>query len=280
MTESFRGPETSAPPPLLGRRVLVTRPVEQAGELVWALRALGAEPVVCPMIRIMPPEDFGPLDTAIKRLAAFDWVIFTSANAVRMFAERLQAQAGDVCNLHRVRVGAIGGVTAAALQQAGIAVTFIPDQAIGEALSAEIGDVGGQRILLPVSDIARTTVAKGLRAKGADVHVVIAYRTVCADALAVREQLSGAGLIDIATFTSPSAVRNFANLLDERSLTTFRAATVVACLGPTTAEAARSVGLRVDIQSPAQHTDGLLVAIVAYMRETKHGSHGPSSVGH
>jgi len=263
--------------PLRGRRVLVTRPIEQADDLTQALRALGAEPVICPTIRIIPPDDFGPLDSVIKRLAAFNWVIFTSANGARMFAERLQTHAGNMRSLHSVRVGAIGGMTAAVLEQAGIMVTFIPGQASGEGLIAEIGDVRGQRILLPVSDIARTTVALGLRAQGADVQMVIAYRTVGADAQAVREQLSEAGPIDIATFTSPSAVRNFANLLDARSLATFRAATVVACIGPTTAEAARSLGLHVDIESPAQNMATLLAAIVAYMREKECDHYRPSS---
>lgn len=267
MSDQRPAPETSVQLPLLGRRVLVTRPVEQAGELVRALRALGAEPVVCPTIRIMPPEDFGALDSAIKRLPAFDWVVFTSANGARMFAERLQTHAGNTHIFSGVRVGAIGGMTAAALEQAGITVTFIPGQASGEGLIAEIGDVRGQRILLPVSDIARPTVAEGLRAQGADVHTVVAYRTVGADAQAVREQLSEAGPIDIATFTSPSAVRNFANLLDARALATFRAATVVACIGPTTTDAARSVGLHVHITSPAQSMATLPAAIVAYMRE-------------
>lgn len=273
MNESFRAPETSVHLPLLGRRVLVTRPLEQADDLARALRELGAEPIVCPTIRIMPPEDFGPLDKAIKQLVAFDWVIFTSANGVRMFVKRFQSHAEATANFHGVRVGAIGGVTAAALEQAGIAVTFIPDQSTGAALCAEIGTVRGQRILLPVSDIARTTVAEGLRAGGADVQLVVAYRTVGADALAVRQQLSN-GKIDIATFTSPSAVRNFVDLLDERSLADFRAVTKVACIGPTTSEAARSVGLQVNIESPVQSMTTLLAAIVAYVWENEHGSIG------
>jgi uroporphyrinogen-III synthase len=156
-------------PPLAGRRVLVTRPKEQAGDLADRLAALGAQPILCPTVRIVPPADFGPLDDALKHLDAYDWVIFTSVNGVSFFTERMAAMALDLGVLrHRqLRLAAIGPATAAALAAHGLIVSFMPGEYVAEAILAGIGDVSGQRILLPRADIARKALADGLRGMGA-----------------------------------------------------------------------------------------------------------------
>jgi uroporphyrinogen III methyltransferase/synthase len=249
--------------PLLGRRVLVTRPAAQASDLIRRLRELGAEPIICPTIRILPPDDFGPLDAAIRRLHQYNWLIFTSVNGVRFFFQRLQVL-GSKDALAGVRLAAIGPATADALAAQGLPVHFMPREYVAEAIVEGIGDVTDQRILLPRADIARKALANGLRAKGAVVNEVTAYRTVLASPEDLMTLLGQEGEIDIATFTSPSTVRNFALLLGDRSPGEALGNAVIACIGPITARAAQAMGLAVDIVAEKHTVEGLVEAIVEY----------------
>ena len=306
--------------PLHGKRVLVTRPAEQAGEFIQDLRNLGAEPVLCPTIRIVPPEDIRPLQAAIERLSEYDWVIFTSVNGVRFFFEQLGAgeqkaegrrqkaegRRDRVClgpsvvgslgtgdrgqgtgdrrsspRLNpkskiqnpkspiprRLRLAAIGPATADALAGYGLPVDFVPDQYVAEAIVDGIGDVRGQRILLPRADIARRALVEGLEARGAEVHEVTAYRTLPANPGDLQSLLGQQPAIDIATFTSPSTVHNFVALLADGLTQNVLGRAVVACIGPITASAAQAEGLRVDIVAPEHTTSGLLQTIVGYFDE-------------
>lgn len=250
--------------PLLGRRVLVTRPAAQAGDPIRRLRELGAEPITCPTIRILPPDDFGPLDAAIRRLPQYDWLIFTSVNGVHFFFQRLEVL-GRKEALAMVRLAAIGPATADALAAQGLPVDFVPRQYVAEAIVEGIGDVTGQHILLPRADIARKALANGLRTKGAVVDEVTAYRTVPASPGDLMTLLGRGGRIDIATFTSPSTVRNFVVLLGDRSPGEVLGDAVVACIGPITARAAQAVGLTVDIVAEEHTVRGLVRAIVKAM---------------
>ncbi len=244
--------------PLAGLRVLVTRPEEQAGELNRRLRELGAEPVACPTIRVEAPEDSRPLDDAIAGIERYGWVIFTSVNGVRFFAGRLAALGCEPARLNQVRLAAIGPATARALAELGLRVEFVPRRYVAEAIVEEIGDVAGQRVLLPRADIARKALAEGLRDKGAQVDEVTAYRTVAADASLP------AGPIDIATFTSPSTVRSFVALVEAagQDPAGYLARSRVACIGPITAQAAEAEGLRVDVVADEHTVEGLIAAIV------------------
>jgi uroporphyrinogen-III synthase len=243
--------------------VLVTRPEEQADDLVARLRELGAEPVICPTIQIAPPASLAPLDAAVERLASYDWVIFTSVNGVRYFFERMVALGYGSERLAERRLAAIGPATAAALAEHGLEVSFVPRQYVAEAIVAEIGDVAGQRILLPRADIARKALAEGLHAKGAQVDEVTAYTTVAATGAA--DNLP-AEPVDIATFTSPSTVRNFASLVETRgqSAADFLAGARIVCIGPITARAAAGEGLQVDMVAAEHTVPGLLAAIVEH----------------
>ena len=266
--------------PLLGRRVLVTRPADQAGEFVESLRNLGAEPVLCPTIRIVPPEDTAPLRAAVDRMQGYDWIIFTSVNGVRFFFEGPGAGGRELgtggqgltsvdpraLESTRMRVAAIGPATAKALAERGFVPDFVPDQYVAEAIVAGIGEVQGQRILLPRADIARKTLVEGLTAKGAEVHDVTAYRTLLADPGHLKALLEQ-GPIDIATFTSPSTVHNFVALLEDRPAHAVLGEAVVACIGPITASAAQAEGLHVGVVATEHTTDGLLNAIVGYIEE-------------
>src|SRR5690242_1891462 len=158
--------------PLQGKRIAVTRAAEQAAGLLAQLRALGAEPTACPAIAIVPPEDFAALDAAIGRLDQYDWLIVTSANGAHALLDRMAALGRDALDLAHLTIGAIGPATAEALAQHGLPAGFVPSAYVAESILAEIGDVASRRILLPRADIARETLAAGLRAKGARVDEI------------------------------------------------------------------------------------------------------------
>jgi uroporphyrinogen III methyltransferase/synthase len=258
--------------PLTGKRILVTRPRAQAADLCDRLSALGAIPVQFPTIEIAPLDDSAALDAAIGRLADYQWVIFTSVNGVSAFWQRLEAAHRDSTALDGIRVAAIGPATARALTRRGIAAQFTPDEYVAEAIVAGIGDVRGQRILLPRADIARETLADGLRQMGASVDEIAAYHTLIVDAkdpatLNVRAMLER-GQIDAITFTSASTVRGFMHAIDLRAeIQNQKSQIVIACIGPITAQTARELGLPVNVMATEYTMDGLVAALVRYFQE-------------
>ncbi len=257
--------------PLFGLRVLITRPRGKAGQLAGRLSDLGAEPVIFPTIAIRPPGSWVPLDDAVAALSSYDWVVFTSTNGVRFFWERLVRAGGDARAFAGARLAAIGPVTAEQLGLHGLHADLVPDQYIAEAILDEIGDVSGQRVLLPRADIARPVLAEGLRAVGARVEEVPAYRTMpanVADGEDIRERMA-AGEIDVLTFTSSSTVRNFAAALEP--LPNLKAGTIVACIGPITAQTARECGLPVHVSAGEHTIDGLLNALTEYCSTERRG---------
>lgn len=285
----------SADRPLAGRRVVVTRPPGQADPFARRLRELGAEPVRCPTIRIVPPKDPRPLRRAARRLERYGWVVFTSVNGVDRLARVLEddeAGAGDGPaaggsraggRLDGVLVAAIGPATAARIRERlGAEPDVVPEEYRAEALAAAIrrhaagdesasprGSAGarergreleGERVLLPRAAEARPVLPERLEAAGAAVDEVPAYRAVPPDegGLApVRERLR-AGEIDWLTFTASSTVRNFVSLLG-----TEVGGARVAAIGPITAGTARERGLSVDVVAEEYTVPGLLEALVA-----------------
>jgi uroporphyrinogen-III synthase len=237
------------PGALRGRRIVITRPAEKARRLAERLRSLGAVPIEFPTVRIEPAES-GPLDAALRSLDAFDWVVFTSANGVEAAFARLAAIGGDARAAGRRKVAAIGPITAQALRRHGVEPALVPGEYVAEAILEALGDVRGKTFLLPRADIAREALATGLRAKGATVTEVAAYRTVGAGG--PPPDLSGA---DAVTFTSSSTVRHFL-----ASGATVGGAKVV-CIGPVTAATARELGLTVDAVADAYTEDGLIQAL-------------------
>jgi uroporphyrinogen-III synthase len=251
-------------PVLSGRRVLVTRRAAQAATLSARLRALGAEVVEIPAIEIALPEDPEPFERALARLADYDWLVVTSANAanaVRQGLERLGR--GQELRRPRPALAAVGPETARVLTDRldERAVDLLPASDFRAeglvAAFAQRGPLAGQRLLLPVADRARETLAAGLRRLGAQVDVVVAYRTTTPPGLAaaIAEGLERG--IDLALFASPSAVEGFAAAAGPR------ARGVPACvMGPITESAARDAGLEVlGVASPST-LDGLLAAVV------------------
>jgi uroporphyrinogen III methyltransferase/synthase len=251
--------------PLFGLRVLVTRPREKAAHTAAQLRELGADPVIFPTIAIRPPESWEPLDAAIADLRSYDWVIFTSTNGVRFFWKRLEERDSDARALAGTHLAAIGPVTAQELARRGLKADLIPDEYVAEAILDHIGWVDGKKILLPRADLARPVLADGLRAAGAEVDEVTAYRTVPAPSDHVEQirRMLTAGEIDVLTFTSSSTVRNFLAAL--QPLPDLPRSTIVACIGPITARTAEESGLPVHVSAHEHTIEGLLDALVEYM---------------
>jgi uroporphyrinogen III methyltransferase/synthase len=255
--------------PLFGRRVLVTRPRDQAAELVERLAALGAEAIEAPMIRIAPPMDAGPLRRAAAHAHEFDWIVFTSANAVESFMTALRDGGRDVRALNGPLLCAVGTGTGSRLARYGIHADVVPAEfraeAVVDAIAAR-GPATGSRVLLPRGDIAREVIADRLRDLGAEVTDVIAYRTLLNEAARDEEPdvygMLLQGRIDVVTFTSASAVRNFAALYGAEQVADLLKHTVVAAIGPVTAAAAAELGVPVTVQ-PATYTIPALVDAIA-----------------
>jgi uroporphyrinogen III methyltransferase/synthase len=261
--------------PLFGKRILVTRPREQAAELVDLLESFGAEAIEAPMIRIAPPDDYGPLDAACAAIRDYDWIVFASANAVDVFMKRLLATPLDLRALQGVKLCAVGPATTERLAERGLKVDLIPAEyraeAVVDALTGS-GDVRGLRVLLPRADIGREVVGDELRRQGADVTEVTAYRTLVADPEREGEpdiyRMLLDRRIDVVTFTSASAVRNFVHALGAEPAADLLQTTIVASIGPVTAEAAAQYKIQSTIV-PAQFTIPALVeAIVDHFTRT------------
>ena len=252
--------------PLAGKRILVTRPRAQAPELAARLAALGAEAIEAPAIRIVPPDDTLPLEEACAAAASFDWVVFTSANAVDAFMQRLLAGGRSAAALAGVRICAIGPATGDRVAGRGLQVDLAPSDHRGEGVSAALrsGDsLRGTRILLPRADIAGARLPAGLRAAGADVTEVTAYRTVPAvgwPGPAVAELLSQRK-IDAVTFTSASAIRSAVQSLGAVEAGALLGSTVVASIGPVTARAARELGVETTVMPSTYTTQALAQAL-------------------
>ena len=257
--------------PLFGKRILVTRPREQAAELVERLEAMGAQAIEAPMLRIAPPDDYGPLDDACSRADTFDWIIFSSANAVDAFVQRLLETPQDLRVLKGVRLGVVGPATAERLTRIGLKVDLAPAEFRAESFLhaiSQAGDIRGLKVLLPRADIGRELLADELRKQGAEVTEVVAYRTVVAEPERDGEpdiyRMLLERRIDVVTFTSASAVRNFVRVLGAEQAADLLRTAIVASIGPVTAEAATQCNIATTIV-PANFTVPALVdAIVDY----------------
>jgi uroporphyrinogen III methyltransferase/synthase len=267
LREALRWFDTPRARPLFGRRVLVTRAREQASALSDLLRARGAEPVEFPVIKIRRMDDYGELDDALTHLHRYDWAVFTSANAVPVVADRMDALRMDARAFARTKLAAIGPATAEALSQhLRLRANFVPKEAVAEAVLEEWPDqVSGKRILLPRAAEARELLPETLRARGATVEVYPVYETVldasAADSL--REQLRNAEL-DVLTFTSSSTVRNFAQALageNRAELPALVGRTRIAAIGPITADTVREFGLTPHIVAEEHTIPGLVAAL-------------------
>ena len=248
--------------PLSGQRVLITRPREQTAAFARGLEALGARTAVFPTVEIRPLEDAAALDAAVRGLPEQDWLVFTSANGVRHFMARCEAL-GCTESLRRLDIAAIGPQTARLLEDRGLSVSLVPEEYRAEGILAALGAdrVRGRRFLLARVAGARDVLPETLRRWGAAVTVVEAYRNepVRHGARQLARMLDQ---VDWVTFTSPSTVNAFMDLLEASGADPTGAAVRVACIGPITANAARKRGLAVDAEAREYTVAGLIQALV------------------
>jgi uroporphyrinogen III methyltransferase/synthase len=261
--------------PLFGKRIVVTRSLEQAGELIDMLEERGAQAIPAAAIRIAPPEDLAALDRACLEASGFDWIVFTSGNAVDSFMDRLLSTT-DVRELKGVRICTIGSTTAMRVARYGIRVDLTPPEFRAEAVVDALKSTGpleGVRFLLPRADIARDLLAEELRQAGADVTDVVAYRTIPTAA----DRDGGPDIyrmlldrqIDAVTFTSASTVRNFVAMLGRDQAIDLLRTTVIASIGPVTAEAAQQLDIHTSVM-PARYTiPDLVDALVEHFAKSE-----------
>jgi uroporphyrinogen III methyltransferase/synthase len=252
--------------PLFGKTLVVTRPEEQSEAFMHGLLERGAEPFLFPVIETVPPEDWGPLDTAIQKLDSYDGLIFTSVNGVKFFMRRLKKKGKDVRELKGLRLYAIGSKTEKEVNALGINVDVVPEDFVAESLidSLKKENIKGKKFLLPRATVARETLPDQLRELGATLDVAPAYQTVRpkTDTKDLIRRIKE-GSIHAVTFTSSSTVTHFMALVGDK-LKPQLAKIAVACIGPVTAKTAEKAGLKVDIMAEEYTVDGLIHAMEAH----------------
>ncbi|MDH4103490.1 MAG: uroporphyrinogen-III synthase [Thermoleophilia bacterium] len=240
--------------PLAGKRIVVTRP--ESRPLADALKGLGAEVSIVPLIEIRPVEDSRALDAAVAELATYDWVVFTSVNGVAAVGERLSG-------VGEARVAAVGPVTADSVRTLGVEPSFVAARA-SEDIAAGLGSLDEARVLLPQADIADPRLADELREGGATVDTVVAYRTI-----QLEPTLWGVLPLRIAhaiVLASGSAVRSLATIAG--SLEGLGDTTLLVCIGPKTAAVAREVGLPIGLVADETTADGIIRTLVSHFGES------------
>ena len=256
----------TAPPtvlrPLTGLRVLVTRPAGQAASLSRLLVREGATPVEAPLIAIRAcDDDDGAIEGALRSLPEYDWLVFTSVNGVEVFFDRLSDLGLDATAIQGHLVAAIGPATAQALEERDVGVDLMPEEHLTSGIVKAMGGVElrGKRVLLPRAEEGSRELPPGLEALGAEVKHLSLYRTEIpreAGSCVLKALRDG---VDVATFTSPSAVGSMVRVLEGRM--ELLAPVVLACIGPVTAEAARKEGMEVAIVAPEHTGQGLVKAL-------------------
>ncbi len=242
---------------LKGKTILTTRAASQSGELRSRLESLGARVIECPTIEIVPVDDWSLVDASIRRLSEYQWLLFTSANAVDLFMKRVQLL-GAVCKLP---LGVVGKATAQRLREWNLEPAVIPGEFRAEGLlDAMPQELSGISILLPRAENAREILPSELRRRGARVDVVTIYRTIKGQSMSIAD-LIAAERVDCIVFTSPSTIRFLAES-SETSLPSLLKGVSIAVIGPVTREAAVAYDLKVDIM-PSQATIDDLVAAIA-----------------
>jgi uroporphyrinogen-III synthase/uroporphyrinogen III methyltransferase/synthase len=273
---------------LEGRRILVTRAAHQAGKLSEGLRALGAEPVEVPVLEIRPPESFAALDAALRRLfdslpnkqslcpihsssfdewvgnpcSHYDWLILTSANTVRALAERTSFLGASLKNLASPQVAAVGEATAAAARLIGLQVAFVPEAYVAESLVEKLlTRTAGQRILLVRAAVARDVIPDALRAVGAEVDVVEAYRNAMPEAAPEQLRQALEDGIDAVTFTSSSSASHLAEAARLAGVVWPLANVPAVSIGPVTSQTLRELGWSPAAEADPSDIPGLIAAV-------------------
>jgi len=249
--------------PLFGQKVVITRDRRQSPLLAEPLEALGAEILFVPVIEIVDAAEASSLARAVRELASYDWLIFTSVNGVRHFVEALDRSDRDLRDL-KGKLCAIGPATRAAIEALHLRVDVMPEEYVAESLVAALAgeELKGKRVLLPRAAVARDLVPDTLRERGAAVDVVEAYRTIIPADAAARAKEALAHKPDWITFTSSSTVTNLLAVAGREALAGIK----VASIGPVTSATARAAGLVVDVEAQPHTIEGLVDALAAEPR--------------
>jgi uroporphyrinogen-III synthase len=256
----------NAPGPLQGKRIVVTRAIEQSRELVTRLENMGATVLLFPAVSFSEPSDTAELDRAIHSLGAFDWILFTSANAARFFSQRCRKLGVVPGQGGNYRCAAVGSATASAVASEGFPVDHVAQEFIGLALARELSTyIYGKKIVLPRSERARSDLPDALKTAGAEVTEVVAYHTGGLGVIEpeVMRAIQGAQ-VDVVSFFSPSAIENMRAELGGEVLSRLGAKAAMAAVGPVTAAALRDAGLRVAIEAPLATAESMAAAIANY----------------
>ena len=250
---------------LFGKRILITRARGQSGDFATRLKEAGAEVIEFPTIEIVPPLHWKEVDRAIDRVKSYDWIIFTSANGVDFFWQRMTERGRPLRLPSSLKVCAIGPATADRLKKKRVPVHYVPKEFIAESIleGFEKMVIQGKRILLARAKKARDILPKGLKKMGAEVDVVAVYRTIRPRGGSKRlKKILAEGRIDVIAFTSSSTVNHFAELVKKEDLKEVLKRIAIACIGPVTARTAKEWGMKVKTQ-PKQYTIPALTRAIA-----------------
>ena len=253
--------------PLFGKGIVITRPERQADDLARLLISEGAYAIPFPTIKIVPPASWQELDEAIIQLTTYDWLIFTSANGVQFFFERLREKNKDIRDLKGIKICCIGPATARQIEDKGIKVDLVPAQFIAEGILQSFAgmDLKGSKILIPRAAKARDVLPEGLKKLGASVDVVATYQTV--NSGRKKEELAeliSDNKVDVITFTSSSTVTNFVEIMGRDFK--LPAHVDIACIGPVTADTAKKAGFRINISQEEYTMEGLVQSLVDHVK--------------
>ena len=257
----------AAEKPLAGKRIVVTRAAEQAGELAAALETLGGEVLSLPTILVVPPTDWGSLDEQLRKLTTFDAVLFLSRNAVRYVAQRSRELGvqWELADSARPFVATVGAATREAAVSEGLRVDYVAKGETAELLAHELRRrLAGRTVLLPRGDRGDDRLPIMLREAGAGVTEVVAYRTICPE---LDRHILGRfrdSDVDAIIFSSPSTFYNLSQAIPIDELARLSKSVRFAAIGPTTARALRESGVTVSIEAAQPSSEGLAIAIAGY----------------
>ncbi len=255
--------------PLWGKRIIVTRARAQASNLVERIAELGGEPVEFPTISIEKEDNYTALHNAFTNMSSYDWLIFTSVNAVKIFFTELRKVNMDIRSLQGVKICAIGPATRDSLEAKGIIVDTMPDEYRAEGMIEELKHKikPGQWVLLPRARGARSLLPEAIREWGAHVNEVFLYKAIAEKRVSQNmvEEINQ-GNIDFITFTSSSTVDNFVNIVGIDNALRINKKTKIACIGPITAQTAKAAGFTIDVIAENYTIDGLIEAIINHVK--------------
>ncbi|MEK9138743.1 MAG: uroporphyrinogen-III synthase [Bacteroidota bacterium] len=253
---------------LENKTILITRQREQSVEFIAEIEKRGGKAILLPMINIQDPDSWDECDRALQHIRTYGALIFTSANSVEKFFQRCLLKSIEPVVLRRYDVYAVGEKTKQAVEERGLSVRAIPDEfsSTGLAEYFKTKNVRGRRFLYPRGDLGKSDLIKSLVQQGANVDPVVVYKNTGpdeVDAEIVYRRLV-AGEVDVITFASPSAATNFVRLFPLERMALMDKRTKIAVIGPTTEEAVKNLGVRVDIVARRSTIEGLINAIEEY----------------